>query len=349
VKISSSAGRRKHELQTAFSPVQFSNINPMQIRQVLVFSLIIGALPAQAADNSCTLKKPDAAWIKRAADAWQLTVRDSLHITERGGAVSGVFFDSNCVYRGAPDIAKRGEPHTGLITLPDGKQIPPAVTSFAAPDEKHRGAFMVMALPEIWRAGKVESDLTLETLMVAVYVHEMTHTRQFASISPLIDVVDKRWKLGDDLNDDIVQTRFKDTPEFVTAFDAERTLLFNAAAATTDVEAKSFAREALARITARRTHFFAGDDEKLAELEDIFLTMEGTAQWAAYKWVAHPKGGRFSPEVALRNMRRGGRQWSQDEGLALYLVIDRLVPGWTTRTFTDQPATALTLLAEAAR
>jgi hypothetical protein len=53
--------------------------------------------------------------------------------------------------------------------------------------------------------------------------------------------------------------------------------------------------------------------------------------------------------MALPNFRRGGKQWSQDEGLAIFLAVDRLVSGWTVRTFTAQPATALQLLAEAAR
>ena len=323
----------------------------MSLGRVFLLGLLATAsMQSQAADKtSCVMPESDVAWLKRATDAWRLSVRESLHVSEKGEAVSSVFFDATCVYRGARNVARRGEVHGGTVRLPDGKTMPPRVTSFAAPDEQHRGAFMVMALPEIWRAGGVQSELTLETLMVSVFVHEMTHTRQFSVINPKIDEIDKRWKLGDDLNDDIVQTRFRETPEFVADIDAERALLFRAAAAATDEEARAAAREALTRINARRTRYYVGDDEKLADLEDIFLTMEGVAQWAAFTWLVHPSGGAFAVETALPLFRRGGRQWSQDEGLAIYLVIDRLVPGWTQRSFADQPVTALRLLAEAAR
>ena len=33
----------------------------------------------------------------------------------------------------------------------------------------------------------------------------------------------------------------------------------------------------------------------LAEAEDVWLTMEGSAQWAAYKWVVDPRGGAVPP------------------------------------------------------
>jgi hypothetical protein len=87
-----------------------------------------------------------------------------------------------------------------------------------------------------------------------------------------------------------------------------------------------------------------------AEAEDTFLTLEGSAQWVAYAWLAnHPLGAEIAPADALKGFRRGGRKWSQDEGLALFLVIDRLVPDWQARVFADQPSTALQLLAEASR
>jgi hypothetical protein len=46
-------------------------------------------------------------------------------------------------------------------------------------------------------------------------------------------------------------------------------------------------------------------------------------------------------------VRRGGRQWSQDQGLALLLVVDRLLPGWQQRAFRDPDWRAERLLAAA--
>ena len=85
-----------------------------------------------------------------------------------------------------------------------------------------------------------------------------------------------------------------------------------------------------------------------AEFDDVFLTMEGLGQWLAYSWYVSARGPHIAPEVALREVRRGGRYWTQDEGLALFLVVDRLVPGWQRLAFAKQPLLAEALLARAA-
>ena len=137
---------------------------------------------------------------------------------------------------------------------------------------------------------------------------------------------------------------------FKAGIEAERDLLFRAATAATDAEAKARAREAQARIAARRAKWFTGRDAMFADAEDTFLSLEGSGQWIAYAWLAkHPLGAEIAPDEALKRFRRGGRKWSQDEGLALFLVIDRLVPGWQARLFADEPTTALQLLAEATK
>ena len=48
---------------------------------------------------------------------------------------------------------------------------------------------------------------------------------------------------------------------------------------------------AKARIDARRAIHFVGGNAKYAELKDLFLTMEGVAQWVSYRWLTHPRGG----------------------------------------------------------
>jgi hypothetical protein len=65
-------------------------------------------------------------------------------------------------------------------------------------------------------------------------------------------------------------------------------------------------------------------------MDDAFLSFEGTGQLAGYRWLFDPQGGGLAPEIALHGTRRGGKFWSQDEGPALYLVLDRLAdwPTW---------------------
>ena len=75
--------------------------------------------------------------------------------------------------------------------------------------------------------------------------------------------------------------------------------------------------------------------------------MEGMGQWLAYRHLLSPRGGAVPPAQALAAMRRGGQQWSQDHGLALLLVVDRLLPGWQQRAFRDPDWRAERLLAAA--
>jgi len=78
-------------------------------------------------------------------------------------------------------------------------------------------------------------------------------------------------------------------------------------------------------------------------LDNTFLMLEGTAQWIGYAWLVHPKGGNADPSQAILAMRRG-KWWSQEEGLALFLVLNRLLPGWPKIAFGDQPIGAIDLL-----
>ena len=63
----------------------------------------------------------------------------------------------------------------------------------------------------------------------------------------------------------------------------------------------------------------------VAELQKVRRrTMEGLGQFTMYAWMIDPKGGRVLPQTALTGVRRGKKSWSQDEGLALFLVLNNL-------------------------
>jgi len=290
------------------------------------------------------MSESDAAWSRAAVEAWEFTRTGLLVLDGMVDPPTVVLFDATCVYRRDGRDDWESASHKGAVPLPDGNTLPPRVTSFASPYNGDRRAFLAMALPTVWAAGGVTSTLGLETLMTAVFVHEMTHTRQFYDFAPRLAEATSRYNLPDDLDDDAVQTRFETVPAFSAGIAAERELLFRAAAAADPSVARDLARRARTRIDARRASYFVGDDIRYTELEDLFLTMEGIAQWASYRWLIHPQGGGHVAPATLDAFRRGGRRWSQDEGLALFLVIDRLVPDWRARAFTGR-ASALELLA----
>ena len=121
------------------------------------------------------------------------------------------------------------------------------------------------------------------------------------------------------------------------------------AVAPSDVEARHHARTALRLIRARRDRWFTGSAAKWRPLDEIFLTMEGLGQWLALRWLSTPAAGVPAGVDILAAVRRSGKYWTQDEGLALFLTIDRLVPDWQSRAFAARPEPSEILLQRAAR
>ena len=282
-------------------------------------------------------------------DAWNHTAH---RITGVGRVenIRAVFFDSACMV--TSDTAMNGGPmlwrasrHAGKVQVPNGPVIDAGVTSFAMGGEDAEQ--FVMSTPSIWRAAnKSDNGLgSLETLMTVVVIHEGTHVAQIPTYGRMIGALSAANNLPEDFNDDSIQKRFEGEADYAASMKRETELLFAAADATDESEARRLAREARALMRARQQRWFTGADSYLAEAEDIWLTFEGSAQWAAYRWVVDPRGGAVPPE---RVQFRTGRWWSQVQGFALFLALDRLTgDAWKRHVFGDGARTGLQMLDEA--
>jgi hypothetical protein len=339
-------------------------------RRVLVTAvaglLVSIAAPAAATAHTtappraaCELTAADSAWIATALSGWKRVSDRSLRVPAIRFPIL-VLFDSLCSHRldpatGAHESAQRfsaagqafaleSAEHGGTIRLPDGDSVPARLVSFAS-RLRNGDMFFVMSLPVVWSAsGRGPRS---DALASAVFMHEFTHT-QSPALGSRVDALIRRG-LPESSDDDIIQKRFDSLPDFRRAYERERDLLFEAAAAPTRARAVAAARRALALADRRRARFFRGANAIYAETEDVFLSMEGTGQWAAYLWLVDPEGGAMRPDEALPFMRRGGRRWSQDEGLALLLVLGRLDPIAPRELFGSNPSTILTLLRRSLR
>jgi hypothetical protein len=301
---------------------------------ILTLLLLQFSAPAHAA---CIVSGADQEWAATALLSWERTAAEELRL-EAVPPSRIILFDERCLYeivsgRGESTLTleESGKPHDGNITLPNGAVIPAQIVSFAAPFGEDREPFLVMALPSVWRvAARHRDDPLLHTLMQSVLVHEMTHTSQAGPLWSRLDELQALHALGDDLDDDIVQTRFATRAGFRVAYEKERELLYAAAAEPDLARRRALAATALRSMTERRALYFRDDDSFYAELEEIFLTMEGVANWAA--WRSAIAAGMPEKE-ALALIRRNGRFWSQDQGLALFLLIDTLLPDWQQQLF----------------
>jgi hypothetical protein len=301
-------------------------------------------------------------WIEHWFDAWELTSREILKLPD-APAPTFVFFDSACVYTtsqvsalGAPVVKNgpkllgkklewRATAHDGEITTPKGETREVALMSYTDADKKG-GPFFVMAAPSYWEQTIKRGDPYGFT---GVFLHEFTHTRQFKGIADIIGPIDKAWAFDFELDDDAVQNRFGADSVYVKAYLEELDLLYKAADAPTDGEARAIAQQALEMIHARHTRYFTGENAVFSTLDNVWLSMEGAAQWSAYAWLSHPKGAGMSRADAVAKMLGRRRWWAQDEGLVLFLVIDRLMPEWPTLVFGEKSMGGIDLLERAVK
>lgn len=307
--------------------------------------LFAGSQTAAQAQPGCAMEPGDRSWVQGSLRGWEVIRRDRLRLPPSRPAI--IVFDARCRYEMASGSGGwTAEPHDGTIRMPHGVEpIQVGVTSFTSGGEG-RPPFFVMALPSVWRAAGISGLLGLDAGLQGVFLHEYMHATQ----APYLRRAFQRMQAAgapEDISDDALQARFADDPEYGAAFERERSLLYAAATEPSLDRARQLAGEALAAMRARQSRWLTGDNAYWKHADDLFLTMEGVGQWSAYAWLSHPRGWALSPALAARAMRGGRRWWSQEEGLALFLVIDRLLPGWQAQAFSANPALGIDLLAEA--
>ncbi len=329
-------------------------------------SFVCCASPKAATHGQTTLQPTVSAcdlatagvWVRRWVAAWDLTSRQILRLPD-APTPNLVFYDSSCVYTTsrvtagvAPTVRGTAIPgtklpwwsarHNGTLTLPDSKKVPLQLMSFAASDQR-TGPFFVMAAPDYWR----QAGHGQEPGLTAVFLHEFSHTRQTAGMAAMLGPIDSAWKFPQPLDDDIVQTRFAADSAYRATFVAERDLLYRAAIADSVKDVRALAKQALDMIRARHARWFVGDNAVFATLDAIWLSMEGAGQWAAYGWLVNQAGGGVDRPTAVKTMIGQRRSWSQDEGLGLFLVVDRLLPEWPSLVFGNPSIGAVELLERA--
>ncbi len=321
------------------------------------------ATEVQSADGSLG---PEATnWIEQVIGDWNRVRRNDLKQSETALPWI-VLFDDQCVHHLNPDpehgalsVTERGSLgrigrdlrvlsffHGGAFELPDGERLPAQLATFAGSYNKGRRSFLVASMPAIWRKDpELIKDPQLDLLIRSVFAHEMTHTLH-RGFSARLDALERRLKWIDGFDDDVVQKTFQLNSDFVAAYTAEHAQLRAAIADVKRSEKQKTLRRALELIRERRSRFLKDKYAGLADAEEIFLTMEGAANWAAYR-VARNNG--LDDSSAQKLIRRSGKHWSQDEGLTMFLLLDALDPDWIRNAFGTKPKTVTEMLANALR
>lgn len=305
-------------------------------------------------------------WLSDWLGAWEL-VSDSLLQLPRDTAPDMLFFDEQYVYTTSRISLPAGTafPGPGLFTenlswwkarhkdslrLPDRQKVPVQLMTFAAPAPEGRKVFFVMAAPSFWEKAGIKSDaFPLKKMLTGVFLHEFAHTRQFKGFGNLIDSIEKAHPFpGEPMSDDLIQHLYAKNSAYVAAFREEVDLFYKAAFAEQPEDTRRLAKEAI-RLYQKRQAAYFGNDKVLITLDNIFLSMEGLGQMVAVLWLTHPKGGNIAYKDAIEGFRRKRNQWSQEEGLAMFLVLQKLgKPNWQEDMFSNRPRFIIDILRQAA-
>jgi hypothetical protein len=319
----------------------------------LVLALALLGSPVQSAQadgdtSACTLVKRDADWLAQAVSAWRYASRGFMQL-DLSNPIDVYIMNSGCLLKSSDAMTTTGAPtwtasrFVGTALLDGKMEVRPSPLSFAGNIDGQ--AFFVMSTPSVWQSVEDGDPFTLDQLMTAVWIHEGAHAVQNKTYFAQFIRAAQRLNLPEDWNDDSIQGRFENNPEFSASIDRETELLFAAASATSLQQARELANEALRLIEARRARWYVGESAGLGEVEDIFLTLEGSGQWAGYTWLIDPTGGNVAQDVAVTGFLKRGKWWSQVQGAALMLATDRIGgPGWRRHAFGDGQAAGMELL-----
>lgn len=316
----------------------------------LTLALTFLTLPAPAAD--CAFEGAPREAVDRALTAWNRLDAARIHAADPARPVIQVF-DLKCQYALTPSdggdfrvedrsFDVRAFAHNGMIDIGDGDPSPVGKTAFATNNEGGGPPVFVIALPEVWAADTADRR-DAGQLFMAVFMHEFSHVQHMAGLNARFEALAASGYSGMRLGDDAVQRTFASDPDFVAAYRQEMEVLTAAATAPDRETTTAKLAEARALIAARRERWFSSPDRAgWASADDVFLTLEGAGQWAAYSWMTDPQGGGLSPDAAFAAMRT--RWWSQEQGMMLMLAIDRLLPEWPTLSFGSDGVTINALL-----
>ncbi len=296
--------------------------------------------------------------------AWELICRDVYGI-KKLEPVEFVFFDDQDVYSTSkitipegelitgPKLLKRSfvwkkSPHRGSLTLPDKNVVPVGLMSFAAELKGEKaGSFFVMPLPDFWRQAEVKSDeLGLENLVTGVFLHEFAHSQQIRNFGKQLGAFEKNNRFETEFSDDIVQNLFKKNAPYTELYVKEVRTFYEASAEKNKAAKIALIKNGIELLRKRQADFFTGKFENLKPIDEFFLTMEGLGQYTMYAWLTHERGANLPAEIVLKGVRRGGKSWSQDEGLALFLILEKFSKPkkWAKKMFGNETESVINLV-----
>lgn len=314
---------------------------------------------------SVSLAGQDLFSMQKTVDDWEHSCQNELHI-EPGALPWIIFYDSVTAWHINPEIAllpayKRltstvrfagidyplfQVKHNAKLWVPERDPIEVKTRAAAAmPVGDNKKIFFISPVPTFFHTlAPPDQAPYLDLLLTGLNMHELTHTRQLSFVLSQILEAQKKYKLPESIDDNSIERTFENNEEYKALFFKEKTHLWNAAMTGNLDSCKQELKSALDLVDERQRTFFVQENEGYKKLDDIFLALEGSAMWAQYKTTRKYAPQGQSPEQTLYFMFQHLNSWSQEEGLALFLIIDKLVPGWQVQFFNKEMPSPFKLL-----
>jgi hypothetical protein len=335
----------------------------------LLIACLTKTLEVQAAEPE--LDQQTLAWIQEVLDNWERACRRDLHVSAEPLPWI-IFYDDTQAWHLKPDermlpphkessvslrfagrtyaliqVAHQGDrlwtPGREAIKIDLAKP-----RSAAMPYDNDQKSFFIAPLPALYhRLARADQASNLDELFLGLTAHELTHTRHLVYGAQQIKRLRARYKLPESLDDNIIEQEFGANDEYKRLYDEERKLMMSAIMAVDLADRRRKVEQVLASARKRKERFFVGDKGGYSDLEDIFLAMEGMAMWVQYRTAREraPAGEDWLKTLIKLSEQTGA--WSQEEGLGLFLMIDRLVPDWQKRFLAPDFPSPFAVLREA--
>ena len=294
--------------------------------------------------------------------AWELISMD-VYKMNKVKPVDFIFFDKTYVYSTSnvtiPDGISISGPillnlnlkwkkavHNGSIIMPDKTKMDVGIMAFAAtiPNKNGKSIF-VMPLPSLWKeAGVKSSELGLDNLLTGIFIHEFSHTQLMQNFGNQLSLLENSTNFNIPFDDNLIQSIFQKDNNYVKAYNQEVDILYYII--KQEDFNKGLFNRSLALMKQRHNAFFKENYKEFVALEDLFLTMEGLGQYSMYLWLIHPKGGNFNKQIAIDGVRKTKKWWSQEQGFAMFLVLEKISKSkkWAKELFGHKTSTITSII-----
>ena len=278
--------------------------------------------------------------------AWHLAADEKLLPPQRAALATSFLFN------GRPRTLLRVAHDNTDLWVPSGKKLPigpgKAPHTFAMPYDNGTKSFFVLALPSVIRALAGADNQNLDKLFLGLAGHELAHTRQLVDVMRRIKTLREKHDVPIGIDDNFIQKTYSADEEYARLFAEERATFFRAVMEDSDQDtSRRLVLEALSIAERRRARFFTGARAVHAELDDIFLVMEGVGEWVRFQLKRQQVSPSSRWHQTVNEMMADSDAWSQHQGLALFLLIDRLVPDWQSRFLSPNFPSPFAVLREA--